>query len=118
MDTPTATIIAAFLSSGASIAVAWITTRNRIGVPQTSSEPRVESTATQSTSVGIFRTLGWVLVGYLYFMSAICFGVVIESLFIHEEPYQSYSTGYAFLFGAPMFFIARWAHKRLRRRQV
>jgi len=68
-DTGTATIIAAVLSSGASIAVALITMRNRIGVPQTSSEPRVATAATESTSVRKFRGLGWVLVVFLYLMS-------------------------------------------------
>jgi hypothetical protein len=128
MDPATASIITTIIGAVASIAVAWITTRARIGAPPSAapapSDPGSSIPApvsAKATSVRIFRAIGWALVGLLYLM-----GISIVSFMgiasIHDWYYASYPQpedlplGVVIaLLGVVFILIGYWAQRRLMR---
>jgi hypothetical protein len=129
MDPATASIIAAIISAVASVAVAWITTRDRIGTlpapspqrPRTAG-PSIPVPAEQPASVRTFRAIGWGLVSLLYLMgiSIVSFAGLAS---IHDWYYASYPqpadapfVGIIPLLGMVFILIGYWAQRRLMRR--
>jgi hypothetical protein len=125
MDSATATVIAAAISALASIAVAFITTRARIGVPALplGDGPIIPESVPHGRSVKrtAFRTVGWVLVGLLYLMAAglLYLGFVDGPRWLYYvEPHTAADiTSISLTCIAGVFFvvIAFWAQRRLQR---
>jgi ABC-type multidrug transport system fused ATPase/permease subunit len=117
MDPATASIIAAIISAAASVAVAVITTRARIGPSPTVDSPASASPA-QRHSFRTFRAVGWVLVGFLYLVAA---AMILTGFAGYYSVHQGLSpagdlklaTG-ILLFGVIFAAIGFWAQKRLR----
>jgi hypothetical protein len=134
MDAGTAGVIAAIISAAASIAVAFITTRSRIGIPQSStvnSSPAPASASGEPSFKNIterakakkksaaLRAIGWCLVALLYLMSVflITFGV-LGSVMVSQGAADPTNFRFAlgFLFAGAFFAcIGYWAQKRLNR---
>jgi ABC-type multidrug transport system fused ATPase/permease subunit len=120
MDPATASIIAAIISAAASVAVAVITTRARIGPSPTVDSPASASPAqsAQRHSFRTFRAVGWVLVGFLYLVAA---AMILTGFAGYYSVHQGLSpagdlklaTG-ILLFGVIFAAIGFWAQKRLR----
>jgi len=119
MDPATASIIAAIISAVASVAVALITTRARIGVPSRPQHDPVAIPATPPRSVQIFRALGWSLVGFLYLMGVF---FIFGNFLVHGPgiefmiPEIDWTVLLAIMFGVFCILSGYWASKRLRRR--
>jgi hypothetical protein len=133
MDQPTATVIAALVGAVASIAVAWLTTRGRSGVPQTSPEHSIETVphraearsndyahtpiqAERSPYVQIARGVAWVFIGFLYLLSLFfAFGSIVTRTQALTDPYDYWPKVVVSLL---FLTIAVLGHKRLRRSRV
>jgi hypothetical protein len=119
MDQTIATVIVAVIGAGASIAVALITTRAKIGPspPETRDEkPRstyADSSkgAAKRASTRIFRAFGWILVIVLYIMGGfMVFGTGIAAI-------QGASIGQmlpGIVTAAALLVAAVWGDRRLR----
>jgi hypothetical protein len=130
MDAAIASIIVTIISAGASIAVALITTRARIGVPQApaAGDPpiSVPVAAKRLLAVKRFRKLGWGLVALLYLMGAyFIFNAALGFWVLIQEGWKTTRYGVfgtsmlmlGFSLAGPFFvWIGYWAKGRLKRR--
>jgi hypothetical protein len=126
MDSGTATVIAAAIGALASIAVAFITTRAKIGAPTSPSadSPTPESVQhKRNIKRTAFRVAGWVLVVFLYLVAAGCLSAAVFMSGVYTFVDRSlpgeadaYGILSFFLLAPALFAVARWARGRLRGR--
>jgi hypothetical protein len=111
MDAATANIIAALIAAIASIAVAFITTRARIGHRQLHSPTEIRK------SIKMFRALGWALVALLYLIALdfLVFGIRDIWVFIEWHQLENiWLPGLFVMASIVLFFIGFLAQDRLR----
>ena len=119
MDPATATVLAALIGGLGSIAVAFITTRARIGAPAAplplDDSPTHENVPhKRSVKRAVFRGIGWTLVGFLYLVAAMFLlfgGTEMTQINIGTSDRAVFSV--ICIFGLCCFAIAFWAQRRL-----
>ena len=102
MDAAIASTIATIVGAAASVAVGWII-RTRISV-----------VSEQPTSAGMFRAVGWSLVGLLYLVGAVILFVIGYFSFFRGLPPESNRIIISGLVGVMFLLIGHWAQRRLR----
>jgi hypothetical protein len=128
MDAGIASIVAATIAAGASVAVAVITTRKRIDIlpASLSHDPlmdhgRIAAHPELSASVKWYRKLGWALVVVIYSL-AVLFCIVgiggLLSIFLDTDSASPFFLGVSIgVCGIILFNVGQWARHRLNRRK-